>query len=90
MSILTGMLNAPLNEIFGALLRTLRQERGISQEELAFRADVDRTFISLLERGQRQPSLSTVFQLAQALSVKPSVIIERVELEAAKAKGRKV
>lgn len=79
------MSDASLNTTFGTLLRTLRQERGISQEELAFRADLDRTFISLLERGQRQPSLSTIFQLAQALNVKASRLIELLEREMPKS-----
>ena len=68
-----------IEEAFGAVLRELRTARGITQERLAFNADLDRTFISLLERGQRQPSLATIFGLAQALQLSPSEIVQIVE-----------
>jgi transcriptional regulator with XRE-family HTH domain len=66
--------------IFGQVLRELREERKISQEKLAEYCDLDRTFISLLERGQRQPSLSTIFKLSEALKIKPSKFLEMIEL----------
>jgi len=64
---------------FGQVLSTFRKERGFSQENLAHEASLDRTFISLLERGLRQPSLSTIIQLSTALKVKPSTLIAEVE-----------
>lgn len=51
----------------------------MSQEQLAYRADVDRAFISDIERGVKLPSLTTIFKLAQILEVKPSEIVKRVE-----------
>ena len=53
---------------------------GLSQEALALECGLDRTYISLLERGLRQPTLSTVFALAQVLNVQPSVVVREVEI----------
>ena len=69
-----------LQKAFGEELRELRNKHGFSQESLALECELDRTFISLLERGQRQPTLSTLFKLAEALDIAPSKIIEKVEL----------
>ncbi len=66
-------------EIFGKVLRELREANKISQEKLAEYCDLDRTYISLLERGLRQPTLTTIFKLAAALEIAPSIIIEKVE-----------
>lgn len=68
-----------IDEAFGTVLREFRASKGITQEKLGFDADLDRTFISLLERGQRQPSLATIFQLSMALGVSPTQIVQRVE-----------
>ena len=68
-----------LEEAFGIVLKELRQNKSISQEKLALDCGLDRTFISLLERGQRQPSLSTIFQLATSLNIKASEIVELVD-----------
>ena len=64
---------------FGILLRDLREEKGLSQAELGIDANLDRTYISLLERGLRQPTLKTLFALAKALSVSPSTIVKQLE-----------
>jgi transcriptional regulator with XRE-family HTH domain len=66
-------------EIFGQVLRELREENHISQEKLAEYCDLDRTYISLLERGLRQPTITTIFKVAKALSISPSKLIEKVE-----------
>ena len=68
-----------LNEAFGAVLKELRTSAGLSQEKLALECGLDRTYISLLERGLRQPTLSTLFQLAETLEVQPSDIVASVE-----------
>ena len=68
-----------LAKSFGQALRQLRLERGLSQEELGFESGYHRTYISLLERGKKSPSLQTIFQLAKALKVEPSEMIERVQ-----------
>ena len=64
---------------FGRVLRVLRRDRGISQEELGFESGYHRTYVGMLERGEKSPSLRTVFRLAIALRVKPSEIVQRVE-----------
>ena len=68
-----------LEKAFGQVLQELRRERGISQEELGFQSGYHRTYISLLERGKKSPSLQTIFQLANALLIEPSEILKRVE-----------
>lgn len=64
---------------FGRALREERGRAGLSQEELAFRAKVDRTFVSKAERGERQPALATVFLLAGALNMSASALVQRAE-----------
>jgi transcriptional regulator with XRE-family HTH domain len=65
-------------EAFGLVLRDLRKERALSQESLALESQLDRTFISLLERGLRQPSLTTIFQLARPLGLSPEDLVAAV------------
>ena len=57
-------------------LRRLRQEHGWSQEAFAFEAKLHRTYISDLERGARNPTLTVVEKLATALKVTASALIE--------------
>jgi transcriptional regulator with XRE-family HTH domain len=64
---------------FGRVLREQRQARDMSQEALALKANVDRTFVSQIERGIRQPTLTTLCKLAGALEIQPSTLIVRVE-----------
>jgi len=54
---------------FGRVLRGARLDAGYSQEELAERADMDRTYPSLLETGKRSPTITTIFFLASALGI---------------------
>ena len=75
---MAGSLNN-LNSAFGDVLRSLRDKAGISQQTLALECELDRTYISLLERGLRQPTISTIFILAKTLDIKPSVMIGMVE-----------
>jgi transcriptional regulator with XRE-family HTH domain len=67
--------------IFGDVLRRYRSERNISQEELAHRAGVDRTFISRLERGIRQPTITTLIGLGAALGVSAAELVKATETE---------
>ena len=64
---------------FGEALRRLREERGLSQEELGYESGYHRTYISQLERGQKSPSIQTIFQLARALNLKPRELVKAVE-----------
>ena len=68
-----------LQTAFGDVLRKTRTQAGLSQEQLALDCGLDRTFISLLERGLRQPTLTTLFSLAHSLEIKPSKLIASVE-----------
>ena len=70
-----------LEKLFGTALRKRRKQSNISQEKLAELCDLDRTYISLLERGIRQPTLSTIFRLANALGISPSNFVADVENE---------
>jgi transcriptional regulator with XRE-family HTH domain len=73
---------AERNEIperFGRRLRELRAERGLSQEGLAARAGLDRTYISGVERGSRNISLSNVGRLAKALGVRLQDLLKGVD-----------
>jgi transcriptional regulator with XRE-family HTH domain len=71
-----------LQHAFGDVLRQRRLKAGYSQEQLALDCGLDRTFISLLERGLRQPTLTTLFALADSLGIKPSRLIAAVESSA--------
>ena len=64
---------------FGQVLRMHREKAKLSQEELASDIGMDRTYISLLERGKRTPTISTVFQLSTKLNIKPSNLVAEVE-----------
>lgn len=68
-------------ETFGKVLRELREANHISQEKFAEYCDLDRTYISLLERGKRQPTITTIFKLAKALNISPSKLIAKVECQ---------
>ena len=68
-----------IEEAFGEVIRELRKAKQISQEKLAEVSKLDRSFISLLECGHKQPSLITIFQLAKALNLSASKIMSLVE-----------
>lgn len=74
---------------FGKVLRQLRQDAGLTQEQLGFEADLRRTYISSLELGEKQPSLTTILKLAAALGSSAADLIGDIESEIAKAKRRK-
>lgn len=73
------MKAAQVSKVFGRVLRDQRLAMDLSQEALALSADVDRTFVSQIERGIRQPTLTTLFKLAGALNVSASTLITRTE-----------
>lgn len=59
-----------LQERFGEKLRAVRKEKGVSQEKMAQLAELDRTYVSSVERGLRNVSLGTIAKFARALRVK--------------------
>lgn len=60
---------ATIQEQFGKRVRELRLAKGLSQEELAFRAGVHRTYLGGIERGERNPSLKNITAIAEALGI---------------------
>jgi transcriptional regulator with XRE-family HTH domain len=64
---------------FGALIRKLREGRGLSQEQLAEAAGVHRTYVGKVERGEKEISLRTASKMAEALGIKLSGIISDLE-----------
>lgn len=65
----------------GAVIRTCRERKGLSQEVLSGLAGLDRTHYSKIERGLRSPTIDTFFKIAHALDMPPHQLME--ELEAA-------
>jgi transcriptional regulator with XRE-family HTH domain len=61
---------------FGALVRQHRMRLGWSQEELADRCDLDRTYIGGVERGERNVSLLNIVKIAAALEIKPKALLD--------------
>lgn len=68
-----------LEKVFGIILKDIRKSKGITQEKLAYDCQLDRTYISLLERGLRQPTISTLFKLSNALDISSVDFIKRLE-----------
>ncbi|OAM53256.1 hypothetical protein A7981_00455 [Methylovorus sp. MM2] len=66
---------------FGKVLRDLRKSQGKSQEVLGLDAGLERTFISMLELGQRGPSLATQVKLAEGLNISLKELIDMFETE---------
>jgi transcriptional regulator with XRE-family HTH domain len=66
-------------EQFSMVLRQMREERGWSQEQLAERADLNRSYLGEVERGSAVPSIVTVSKLAGALDIRLSTMIARCE-----------
>ena len=66
---------------FGKILRKYRLQQQLSQEKLAELADLDRTYISQIERGLKSPSFKALIALARALQVQAHVLVSEVENE---------
>lgn len=64
---------------FGKVLKERRKQAGLTQEQLALESDVQRNYVSLIERGINQPTITVIFKLAAGLKCKPSTLISEVE-----------
>jgi len=64
---------------FGMLLKRKRKEKKFSQQYLANKSGLNRTYISLMERGLKTPSLSTIFKLSSTLEIEASTLIQELE-----------
>ena len=71
--------NLTIEEAFGEVIRDLRKSNQISQEKLAELSNLDRSFISLIECGHKQPSLITIYQLAKAFKLSASKLLALTE-----------
>ena len=67
------------SKLVGNVIKQLREKKGLSQEVVSGLADIGRTHLSAIERGERKPTLETLFKIAQALDVKPSDIVILIE-----------
>jgi transcriptional regulator with XRE-family HTH domain len=73
------ILLAKLDNAFGKTLKSNRYRSNLSQEELGLKSGLSRPYISELEMGKKDPSLFTIFKLADVLEVNPSFFINEVE-----------
>jgi len=67
--------------IVGAVIAKFRTNKGITQEVLSGLADIGRTHLSAIERGERKPTLETLYRISNALSVPMSSIVTEIEKE---------
>lgn len=65
----------------GNVISTLRKEKGISQEVMSGLADIGRTHLSAIERGERKPTLETLYRISLALGMKMSEVVLRIEAQ---------
>lgn len=63
----------------GKIISDLRRSAGLSQEELAVRADIHRTYVSQIERGLKSPTIVVLFKVSKALETTPSKILRLLE-----------
>ncbi|WP_278647320.1 helix-turn-helix domain-containing protein [Burkholderia lata] len=78
-----------LAAVFGAVLRERRLHAELTQEQLAFEADIQRNYVSGLELGKHQPTLAMLFTLAKALRCTPGELVTEVDTQMEKARRQK-
>lgn len=69
--------------LVGKAISKARQCKGITQEVLSGLADIGRTHLSAIERGERKPTLETLWRIASALDMWPNELVKKIELEIA-------
>lgn len=67
--------------VVGKVIQSFREQKKQSQELVSGFAGIGRTHLSAIERGERKPTLDTFFKIADALGVKPSIIMAAIEEE---------
>ena len=74
-------MNKPMLDpvIVGNTISRIRKQKGLSQEVMSGLADIGRTHLSAIERGERKPTLETLYRLAIALDIKMSDIVKQIE-----------
>ena len=68
-------------KIVGDVIAKYRMQKGLTQEVLSGRSDIGRTHLSAIERGERKPTLETLYRLSTALDVPMSVLVASIEKE---------
>lgn len=71
-------MEANVASAFGAVLKALRIEKGLTQEQLGMEAGLQRQYISMLELGTRAPSLAVVLRIAKGLNLEPGTLVSSV------------
>jgi len=64
-------------KIVGGNVRRQRKAAGLTQEQLAFAAEIDLTYVGGIERGKRNPSVIVLSRIAAALSIEPAILLEK-------------
>ena len=74
-------MNEPMLDpiIVGTTIAQIRKQKGLSQEVMSGLADIGRTHLSAIERGERKPTLETLYRIAIALDMKMSDIVKQIE-----------
>ncbi|MNJ41860.1 Helix-turn-helix domain protein [compost metagenome] len=75
------MNNGIIKTSIGKVLKYLRIKQNLSQEDLAGICQVDRSYISMIEVGRNEPSVTKIFELCAGLRIKPSDFLRLVEIE---------
>ncbi|WP_055109480.1 helix-turn-helix domain-containing protein [Paenibacillus ihumii] len=70
-----------IKQIIGKTVKAIRIKQGLSQEDLAHECGVDRSYISMIEVGRNEPSVTKIFDLCKGLRIKPSDFFKLVEVE---------
>lgn len=73
-----------LMTMFAFNVRKMRKQRGLTQEKLAELADLDRTYIGLIERGQRNVTIRSIEKIANALEVPAHILLKEIKLKRSK------
>lgn len=71
-------MNAELSQNFGKIIRELRKEKKLSQEELGFQSNLHRTYIGMIERGEKNITLENIEKLSKGLGVSIKLIFEKL------------
>lgn len=76
------MSDIQLNSIYvGRAIAKARQNKGVTQEVLSGLADIGRTHLSAIERGERKPTIETLWRIAFALDMRPYELVRKIEAE---------
>lgn len=68
------------NKVIGQTIRSLRNEKGLSQDVLSGLAGIARTHLSMIENGSKQANFETIWRIALALDMRPSELVRKIEL----------